>query len=237
MVDDASLLIEDLKSYAKPEKAKHMAVFFKTGEGQYAQGDIFWGLTAPEMRSIVKKYYKTIDFDEIQKLLDSPIHEQRSAGLLCLVSKFEKSKDPQEQDFITHFYLKNTSRINNWDLVDITSPNILGAWAYHNNDVSHNWILAKSGNLWEERISVVSTIYLIRQNNFETTIKLAEHFLSHKHDLMHKAVGWMLREVGKRNEKVLTDFLDKYYQKMPRTMLRYSIERLSLEQKRFYMQK
>lgn len=213
-----------------------MASFFKTGRGEYAEGDIFWGLTAPEIRAIVKKYYQHIAFPQIQKLLDSPIHEQRSAGLRCLVSKFAKA-DKQTRDEIVKFYLQNTAAINNWDLVDTSAAYILGMWGYENNNTERNWQLAHSGKLWEERIAVVSTLYFIRNNIFEPTIELAEHFINHKHDLMHKAVGWMLREVGKRNEKVLTDFLDKYAKQMPRTMLRYSLERLTPEQRRNYMQK
>lgn len=236
MIDYAAQVIEALKNYAKPEKAMQMASFFKTGKGEYAEGDIFWGLTAPEMKTIVKKFFKDISFAEIQQLLDSPVHEQRSAGLQCLVSKFAKA-DKDGRNEITNFYLRNTKAVNNWDLVDTTAPYILGAWALENDNMEHNWRLAHSENLWEERISVVSTWYLIRKNIFEPTIALAEHFLGHKHDLMHKAVGWMLREVGKRDEKVLTDFLDKYSKQMPRTMLRYSIERLSQGKRKFCMQK
>lgn len=236
MGDYADNLIAELKTFAKPEKAAHMAVFFKTGRGQYAEGDVFWGLTAPEIKEIVKKYYQKITFLQIQRLLDAQIHEQRSAGLQCLVSKFAKADKPT-RDEIVKFYLQNTKAINNWDLVDTTAPHILGAWGYENNNTERNWQLAHSGILWEERIAVVSTLYFIRRNIFEPTIELAEYFLDHKHDLMHKAVGWMLREVGKRNEKVLTDFLDKYAKQMPRTMLRYSLERLNPEQRRFYMQK
>lgn len=236
MINYADLVAKELKSFAKPEKAAHMTSFFKTGRGEYAEGDIFWGLTVPEIRRTVKKYYQQINLSQIQKLLDSPIHEQRSAGLRCLVSKFAKA-DKQTRDEIVKFYLQNTAAINNWDLVDTTAAYILGMWGYENNNTERNWQLAHSGKLWEERIAVVSTIYFIRNNIFEPTVELAEHFLNHKHDLMHKAVGWMLREVGKRNEKVLIDFLDKYAKQMPRTMLRYSLERLTPEQRRYYMQK
>lgn len=236
MINYADFIAKELKSFAKPEKAAHMASFFKTGRGEYAEGDVFWGITTPEMRAIVKKYYSHISLPQIQCLLDSPIHEQRSAGLQCLVYKFAKANKESRDEIVT-FYLQNTVAINNWDLVDTTAPYILGAWGYENNNTERNWQLAHSGKLWEERIAVVSTIYFIRNNIFEPTVELAERFLNHKHNLMHKAVGWMLREVGKRNEKVLIDFLDKYAKKMPRTMLRYSLERLTPEQQRYYMQK
>ncbi len=235
-MNNAAQVVAALKSFAKPEKAAQMASFFKTGKGQYAEGDIFWGLTAPEMKTIVKKFYKDISFAEIQNLLDSPVHEQRSAGLQCLVAKFAKA-DKSSRNEITDFYLRNTKAVNNWDLVDTTAPYILGAWALENGNLEHNWRLAQSKELWQERIAVVSTWYLIRNNVFAPTIALAEHFLCHKHDLMHKAVGWMLREVGKRDEKVLIAFLDKNASIMPRTMLRYALERLSPDRRKFYMQK
>lgn len=236
MTDTVSLLIQELKALHKSEKAAQMSIFFKTGKGQYAEGDVFWGLTAPEMKAIVKKYYKEIALAEIEKLLASSIHEQRSAGLQCLVSKFAKA-DTAARNEIVDFYVAHTAAVNNWDLVDTTAPYLLGAWSCDNNDTGRIWKLAKSQNLWEERIAVVSTWYLIRNNVFEPTQALAEYFLNHQHDLMHKACGWMLRETGKRNEKTLIGFLDKYYRQMPRTMLRYSLERLSPEQKKHYMQK
>lgn len=229
-------LTSELKSLQNKRKAIQMSSFFKTGKGEYAEGDIFWGIYAEDMNKLAKRYYKQICLSELQKLLDSQIHEQRSVALRILVLKFSDA-DINEQNILADFYLANTKNINNWDLVDISAPHIWGAWGFNHDNTQRNWQLAQSQNLWEQRISVVSTLYFISHNIFEPTIELAEHFLLHQHDLMQKAVGWMLREVGKRNEKVLTDFLDKYSQQMPRTMLRYSIERLSLPQKKHYMKK
>lgn len=229
-------VVKALETLKNPEKAVAMASFFKTGKGQYAEGDVFWGLTAPEIKRIAKQYYKQIPLMEVKKLLDSPVHESRSVGLQCLVMRYNKSDIAQRKD-LAEFYLQNITAVNNWDLVDTTAPYILGAWEYENNETAKIWSLARSQNLWKERIAVVSTWYFIRRDVFEPTIELSEYFLSHKHDLMHKACGWMLREVGKRNEKVLTGFLDKYSRQMPRTMLRNSLERLTPEQRRYYMQK
>lgn len=236
MSDAVAEIIAGLKAFSKPEKAAHMAVFFKTGKGQYAEGDVFWGITAPELRSIVKKYYQFATLEDIARLLASPVHEQRSAGLQCLVSKFAKAKT-EERRRLVDFYLAHTSAVNNWDLVDTTAPYLLGVWCCEISDFSQIYRLAQSKNLWEERIAMVSNWYLIRNRIFEPALELAAQFLTHRHDLMHKACGWMLREIGKRDEQVLTGFLDKHSQQMPRTMLRYSLERLSPEQKKHYMQK
>lgn len=236
MTVTATLLIKELKALQKPDKAAHMAVFFKTGKGQYAEGDIFWGLTAPQIRAIVKKYYNTVSLADIEILMASPIHEQRSTGLQCLVSKFAKA-NAAEKTAMIDFYLVHSDAVNNWDLVDTTAPYLLGAWSFEQEDISRIWQLAKSQKLWQERMAVVATLYFIRHNLLEPTLELCEYFLNHPHDLMHKACGWMLRETGKKNEKVLTDFLDRHYREMPRTMLRYSLERLSADQRKHYMQK
>ena len=229
-------IINELKAKASPEKAKIMSAFFKTGEGEYAAGDIFWGMTAKEQRDIVKKYYSLISLKEISDLLGSPVHEQRFVGLQCLVSKYNKA-DKAGQNEIIEFYLENAAAVNNWDLVDTTAPHLLGAWSYAENTTDKIWELARSQQLWMERIAIVATLYWIRKGNDKPAIDLAEFFLTHRHDLIHKAAGWMLREVGKRREKALTDFLDKYAKKMPRTMLRYAIERLTTVQRRLYMMK
>ena len=230
-----SLIIQELKELSSQEKSYQLSSFFKTGKGDYAEKDIFWGVKAPEIRNIIKKYYKDISLSQIQILLDSPVHEQRYAGLHCLVYKYSKTQENKK--IIIDFYLQNIHAINNWDLVDTTAPHLLGAWSLDNRSTSINWKLAKSGELWKERIAIVSTLYYIKHNDFAITLELAEYFLHHPHDLIQKAVGWMLREVGKREEKILIDFLDKYYKTMPRTMLRYAIERLSTEQKKYYMKK
>lgn len=235
-MDTYKSVLNALEKLKNPQKAAVMASFFKTGKGQYAEGDIFWGLTAPEIKKIVKQYYKQLSLPEIKKLLDSPVHESRSVGLQCLVMLYARADESGRKE-LAEFYIENISAVNNWDLVDTTAPHILGAWEYENNETAKIWNLARSQNLWKERVAVVSTLYFIRRDVFEPTIELSEYFLSHKHDLMHKACGWMLREVGKHNEKVLIGFLNKYSKQMPRTMLRYSLERLTPEQRKHYMQK
>ena len=229
-------IIKELKTKASPEKAKKKSVVFKTAEGEYAAGDIFWGLTAKEQRDTVKKYYHLVSLKEISVLLGSPVHEQRFVGLQCLVSKYNE-EDKAGQKEIIEFYLEKAVAVNNWDLVDTTAPYLLGAWSYAENTTDKIWKLARSQQLWKERMAIVATLYWIRKGNDKPAIDLAEFFLTHKHDLIHKAAGWMLREAGKHREKALTDFLDKYAKKMPRTMLRYAIERLTTVQRRLYMMK
>jgi 3-methyladenine DNA glycosylase AlkD len=233
------LLIEkEIEKLKNPEKAKLLQRFFKTGKGEYGEGDIFLGIAVPESRKIVKQFSDLL-LRDIQILLDSKIHEKRFIALLILVKQFERAnkiKDEKEQKGIFEFYLKNTKDINNWDLVDLSAPRIIGMYLL-DKDKSILYKLAKSNNLWEKRISILSTFWFIKENRFEDAIKLAEILLNDQHDLMHKAVGWMLRETGKKDKKVLINFLNKHYKIMPRTMLRYSIERLSKEEKKFYMKK
>jgi len=201
------------KSYSK-ERAEHSKRFFKTGVGEYGEGDIFLGLSVPEQRVLAKKY-SNLSMPQIQKLLDSEIHEYRLIAGLILIKKFEK--DPE---VIFNFYIKNARRFNNWDLVDLTAPRIVGNFLKDKNKkIIYN--LARSKNIWEKRIAIVSTLYfIVKENNFSDTLKISEIILEDSHDLIHKAVGWMLREVGKRNVEVLKDFLKINYKKIPRTALR-----------------
>jgi 3-methyladenine DNA glycosylase AlkD len=205
-----------------------MQRFFKTARGQYGEGDIFLGLTVPQSRMIAK-LHKAPGADAVQELVQSNIHEERLVALLMLVSKYE-SGDKQ----VVQVYLDNLHYVNNWDLVDLSAPRILGAHLF-DKERSMLFKLAKSDNLWEKRIAIVSTLYFIRRNDFGDTIKIAEILLGDKHDLIHKAVGWMLREVGKRDLLVLEKFLALHRTKMPRTMLRYAIERLPEKKRKFYM--
>lgn len=228
-------LINELKSYSNKEYAAHHLRFFKTGKGEYGEGDLFYGLKVPDVRRITKKYYKNIPLNDVKQLLINPYHEFRLAALIILVLKFQKTSIEEKED-IFNLYLNNVSYINNWDLVDISAPHIVGAYLFNKN-TDQLWDLARSNHLWSERISIISTLYFIKKDKYFETIDIAEFFLNHKHDLMHKATGWMLREVGKRDMKVLLDFLDKFYKQMPRTMLRYSIEKLSPELRNKYMQK
>ena len=216
------------KSYSK-ERAEHSKRFFKTGIGEYGEGDIFLGLSVPEQRVLAKKY-SNLSMPQIQKLLDSEIHEYRLIAGLILIKKFEK--DPE---VIFNFYIKNARRFNNWDLVDLTAPRIVGNFLKDKNKkIIYN--LARSKNIWEKRIAIVSTLYfIVKENNFSDTLKISEIILGDSHDLIHKAVGWMLREVGKRNVEVLKDFLKINYKKIPRTTLRYSIERFSEEERKKFL--
>lgn len=229
----AETIKQQLLSFGNPAKAKHAKYFFKTGKGQYGEGDQFIGCTVPETRGVAKLNRQT-PFNELQILLSDTYHECRLCALIILVMQFQKVDELQRSE-IVHFYLSHTHRVNNWDLVDLSSYHIIGEWLKLQKDRSLIYRLAQSNQLWEQRIAVVSTMTFIRNNDFDDTLKLCEFFLTHKHDLMHKACGWMLREIGKRNEETLTRFLDRHFGVMPRTMLRYSIERLSPEQKIHYM--
>ena len=231
----ATNIKEQLRQLGNPAKADHSAYFFKTGKGEYGEGDRFIGCTVPETRSVAKANRYT-PLSELEKLLADEMHECRLCALIILVEQF-KQADEQQRKVIVDFYLTHTARINNWDLVDLSCYHILGEWLKEKDDRTILYRLAASSLLWEQRIAVVSTMAFIRNHAYEDTLRLSEIFLTHHHDLMHKACGWMLREAGKRNEPVLTGFLDSYSTVMPRTMLRYAIERLSPEQKQKYMQR
>lgn len=234
----AKQIIAVIREQTNPKKAKLLQGFFKTGPGQYGEGDIFWGLTVPQSRLIAKKY-KDLNLVETKKLLQSKIHEIRLIALLILVEKFTHPTlklRMVNQKNIVNFYLKNIKYINNWDLVDLTASKILGTWLL-DKDPAILYKLVKSKNLWERRIAMIATYAFIKKNNFKHTLKLAEILLNDQHDLMHKAVGWMLREMGKQSKVDLINFLGKYTLKMPRTMLRYSIERLPEKQRKLYLNK
>jgi 3-methyladenine DNA glycosylase AlkD len=220
---------EIIKS-ADASKAKILQGFFKTGQGEYGEGDIFLGITVPDQRKLAKKY-KELELNEIQELLNSKFHEHRLIALLILIEKYEKGNKKQ----IVDFYLKNTKNINNWDIVDLSADKIIGDYLF-DKDKSILLKLAKSDNLWEKRIAILSTFNFVKKGEAEYTFKIAKILLNDKHDLIHKAVGWMLREVGKRiSEEVEEEFLKKYYKIMPRTMLRYAIERFSEKKRKNYM--
>ncbi len=221
-------LIRELIFHKNSEKAKIYQRFFKTRSGEYGEGDVFLGLTMPQQREIAKKY-PNLSLSNLQKLLNSEIHEHRMISLIILTNKYkEASKDNKKEliEELVNFYLKNAKKINNWDLVDVTAPSILGHYLLKNpKQIKIIYNLSKSKNLWEKRISIVSTYALIKENKLADTLKISEILLTEKHDLIHKAIGWMLREVGKQNIEVLKDFLKTHYEKIPRTTLRYSIER------------
>jgi len=228
-------LIKELKKLENKKQAALLQRFFKTGKGEYGEGDIFLGIKVPVQRKIAKKY-EDLSLKEIQKLLKSKIHEHRLVALFILIDKYKRS-DKKQKKIIFNLYLKNTNYINNWDLIDLSAPNIVGDYLLDQNR-KILLKLARSKSLWEKRIAILSTFAFIANGEYKDTLKIAEILLNDKHDLIHKGVGWMLREVGKRiSQKQEEKFLKKYYKKMPRTMLRYAIERFSEKKKRFYMKK
>jgi len=225
-------LINELKAAENKEQAINLQRFFKTGKGEYGEGDIFLGIKVPIQRSIAKKY-TGLNFIRIQELLNSKIHEHRLVGLLILVDKYNKS-DEREKGNIFNFYIKNTKNINNWDLVDLTAHKIVGEFL---KDKKRNKLyeLAESKNLWEKRISIISCFAYIKDEDFKDALRISEILLKDKHDLIHKAVGWILREIGKKNQEVEEKFLNKNYKSMPRTMLRYAIERFEENKRQDYL--
>jgi len=228
-------LIEELYSLKNDEKAISLSRFFKTAEGEYGYGDKFLGITVPDQREIVKKHYKDISLEEIESLLHNEFHEVRLSSLLLLTYKMKES-NVQNQEKIVKLYLKNTKYINNWDLVDSSAPYILGYYLYENNiDKTIIYDLASSQDLWEQRIAIVSTHYFIKKDIFDETINISKILLDSREDLIHKAVGWMLREVGKRDYDILYNFLMDHYKTMPRTMLRYAIEHCSKEVREMFL--
>jgi 3-methyladenine DNA glycosylase AlkD len=229
-------LIDELQKNSDSERAKNLSWFFKTGKGQYGEGDVFIGITVPILRAISKKY-QVLELKDLQKLLGSEIHEHRLSALMILRFKYENKKsDQKSRKDIVDFYLKNTKIINNWDLVDLSCHYILGNYLL-DKDRSILYKLAKSENLWEKRISIISTFAFIRNNDFVDALKLSEILLKDKHDLIHKGVGWVLREVGKKDKKIEIDFLNKHYKAMPRTALRYAIEKFSDTERKYYLSK
>lgn len=232
MTMHAETLMAELDSCTSPSDAEFLQRFFKTQNGEYAEGDVFIGLRVPLTRKIASKY-KELSLKEIEKLLESPIHEHRLAGLVIMVEQAKRTKD-QGLRKLYELYLKRTDRVNNWDLVDISCRDIVGKYLYDKNR-KPLYRMAKSKDLWERRISIVSTWWFIRENDLVDTWKISEMLLNDDHDLIHKAVGWMLREAGKRDESQLIAFLDKHADEMPRTMLRYSLEKLNPVDKRHYM--
>ena len=225
---------EEFKKLRDQERAAHLQKYFKTGKGEYGEGDVFLGLRVPRIRNIAKKF-NTLSIDEAEEFLQSPYHEERLFALFVLIDLFKKAKE-EDRKKIYNLYLKNTKFINNWDLVDASAGPIVGAYLFK-RDKEPIYTLAQSENLWERRIAIMATSYFIVHNQFSDTLKIAEMLLNDTEDLIHKAVGWMLREIGKRNLEIEESFLKKYYQKMPRTMLRYAIEKFPEEKRKSYLKK
>ncbi len=228
----AAAIEREMFAAANPEKAAGMLRFFKSGPGQYGEGDRFLGLGNPAVRNFVGTFRGTGP-EEAFRLLESPWHEVRLAGLLLLVHNYRKG-DEMRRETVYRGYLARTERINNWDLVDLSAPGIVGEHLL-NRERGRLQELAASSLLWDQRIAMISTLTLIRHGDFSETLKLAERFLTHRHDLMHKAVGWMLREIGKRDRPALTEFLNRYRSAMPRTALRYAIEHYPEAERRGFL--
>jgi 3-methyladenine DNA glycosylase AlkD len=226
-------ILESLRQYIDEEKAIVLPRFFKTGKGEYGEGDMFLGVTVPHIRQVAKQYVY-VPFDVIEQLLASEWHECRMCALLILVAQYQKVSIVQRQA-IFDLYIQHTSCINNWDLVDLSAPNIVGRHLSCTDDRSLLYRLAESSMLWERRIAMVSTLYFIRKGDLSDAFSLADKLVDSSHDLMQKAVGWMLREMGKRDIRLLRIFLDKHAATMPRTMLRYAIEKMSAEERREWM--
>lgn len=239
-------IFAELKALSRPDKKDVLQYFFKTGKGEYGEGDKFIGVVVPDIRKIAKANI-SLEFKHIEDLLASPWHEMRLCGLLILTERsalYRKNTSIRKhgKDFCLNeleecyrFYLTHTKSINNWDLVDLSAPSIVGDYLI-DKDRSALYKLAESSSLWEQRISIVSTFSFIKKGETEDTFALAMKLLRHKHDLIHKAVGWMLREAGKKDEARLKDFLDKFATSMPRTMLRYSIEKFEPSKRKYYLE-
>jgi 3-methyladenine DNA glycosylase AlkD len=230
-----SLIKSELYKLSDEEKAKTLQKFFQTFPGGYAEGDIFIGVSVPNQRKVAKRYYQKISMKELSDLINAEIHEYRLTALFILVQKFVKTKQEQEQQKLIDFYLHNLDRVDNWDLVDSSAYKLLGAFLY-DKERSILYQLAESENLWHQRIAMIATFYFIKQNDYSDSLKIAKLLLNHPHDLIHKAVGWMLREIGNRDFKVELQFLRKHYKTMPRTMLRYAIEKFDNDLRKKFLQ-
>jgi 3-methyladenine DNA glycosylase AlkD len=235
-----SKIKKEIDSHYNKERSIHSQRFFKTGKGEYGEGDIFLGLSVPLQRTIAKKYFENIDINKLNDLdvlIKSKIHEHRQVALFLLVYKFEKTSNVGQKK-IFDYYVKNIKYVNNWDLVDSSAPNIIGKYLFENQlkrKILYTWV--KSDKLFVRRVSIISTFYFIKKDYFLDTLKISKLLLKDKEDLIHKAVGWMLREIGNRDLKEEIKFLDKHVKEMPRTMLRYAIEKFEEKQRKYYLKK
>jgi len=224
---------KEIRALANEDRAKHSLRFFKTDKGEYGYGDIFLGVRVPKIRLIAKKHIN-ISNKDMRTLIGSKYHEERLLGLIILVNKYSKSKSEKDRNKLYNTYISSFKYVNNWDLVDVTCPHVIGKHLMDKNrSILYTW--AKSEDLWIKRIAIISTHFFIRKNDLQDTFKIAEILLNDEHDLIHKAVGWMLREAGKRDIKKEEIFLKKHYKTMPRTMLRYSIEKFPEPKRQKYL--
>ncbi|MBR4713724.1 MAG: DNA alkylation repair protein [Paludibacteraceae bacterium] len=233
-----SELANILMAHKDEAQARHLSRFFKTGPGQYGEGDLFLGIKVPTTREIVKRRWKSTNFDELEVCVASPYHEIRLAALLTLIQIFNHAKgDTDTQKRCVDFYLNHTAHINNWDLVDLSCYEIIGAWLLDKDRTLLYQLAEKGKTIWEQRIGIVSTMKFIRNGETDDTFRIADILLHHPHDLIQKATGWLLREAGKKDIGKLKEYLSTRYQTMPRTTLRYAIEKFPEEERKAYLKK
>ncbi|MGZ5253686.1 MAG: DNA alkylation repair protein [Flavitalea sp.] len=229
-----STIHQSFKDVAIPEKAAFFPRFFKSGKGEYGEGDFFLGVTVPDQRTISKHYYKQADKGTIEKLINSKWHEERLTGLFILMLKYKADKKTGNEQQWVDLYLANLKGVNNWDLVDCSAAVILGDWL-ENRDRKILYAFARSNDLWKNRISIISCLHFIKKGDLADLLKIAKILLPHKHDLIHKAIGWMLREGWKKDPVLIEKFLQDHYDQIPRTALRYAIEKMSPEERQIWL--
>jgi len=225
----------ELSKFSNAQKAKVLATFFKTGKGEYGEGDLFLGVKVPDQRKVARKF-KNLALRDVKRLLQSKIHDYRFTALVILIKQFEKGNEDLKKK-IFNFYLDNVEYVNSWDLVDLSAPKIVGAYLLDKGPIQRKFLynFARSNDLWKRRIAILATFAFIKEKDFEDALEIAEILVDDEHDLIHKVVGWMLREIGKIDQWVEEKFLRKHYKTMPRTMLRYAIEKFDTHKKNFYM--
>jgi 3-methyladenine DNA glycosylase AlkD len=233
-MSDLDKIVNELKSFANKEKATILSRFFKTGKGEYGEGDLFIGITVPDQRKLAKKYAASANKATITALLNSPIHEYRLTGILMLCMKFNRSRKNHEEKQWVDLYLKKINSINNWDLVDSSAHIILGQWL-EDKERAILYKYANDDSLWKNRIAMITTLHFIKNDDIKDLLKISKIMLSHPHDLMHKATGWMLREAWKRKPAEVEIFISSHASNMPRTMLRYAIEKMSAKKRATFM--
>ncbi|HPG60196.1 MAG TPA: DNA alkylation repair protein [Candidatus Wallbacteria bacterium] len=221
---DCESVKKELEKYIKPIKKTILSGVFQTGKGGYGEGDLFMGVVVPDQRKVAKAFYRDISVGQTVELLKSPVHEHRLTALIIMTEKFSRLRDEGVKKSVYDAYIENIEYVNNWDLVDVSAPHISGPYLY-DKPRGQIFSFARSGNLWKQRVAMLTTFYFIRKLDFQDAFKIADILIDHPHDLIHKAVGWMLREIGNRDRRAELDYLAPRYGKMPRTMLRYAIEK------------
>lgn len=233
-MSDLAQIVAALESEADPEKAAFFPRFFRAGPGEYGEGDRFFGVTMPKIRKLARRF-RAADEKTIAQLLDHEVHEVRLLALIVLVDQFQRAKEPKRREAIVDLYRRKLDRVNNWDLVDASAHKLLGAHLHAGpraKALRELDQLARSGHLWRQRVAMIATFYYLQQDDLEPTLRIARHLVQHEHDLIHKAVGWMLREMGKRDEGQLLEFLRREYPRLSRTTLRYAIEKFPAQRRK-----